>query len=117
MGYTLASSLNTCFFVLMGDFGWYVDLVTVTTPLPSGMSVHILHLWFWMYMFFVLLVLLNMLLAVILEHYTKVTSEIKGSWDAPPIWSQSRRFIQRICETRGFMPLQDIRRRLEQKNN
>lgn len=115
--YTLASSLNTCFFVLMGDFGWYVELVTKTTSLPSAMSIHVLHFWFWTYMFFMLLVLLNMLLAVILERYSQVTSAFKGTRDAPPIWTQSQRFVKRWFATRGFMSLRKIRRLLEVDND
>lgn len=115
--YTIGSSLNTGVTVLMGDFSWYVDLSDSRDYLPSGTPRLLLTFWFIIYMFFVLLVLLNMLLAVILERYTDVNSVIKGNEKlAPTLWAQTRRYFKRMNETKGFVPLYLIQKDLENDN-
>jgi hypothetical protein len=54
-------------------------------------------------MVFVLLVLLNMLLAVILDTYTAVSAKLAGSADAPTLWKQVAQYRQRRKATKGFM--------------
>lgn len=111
--YTLASSFNTGLTVLMGEFDWYVDLTTSPDTLPSGMPRIFLTLWFVIYMFFVLLVMLNMLLAIILERYSEVAYALSTRSDARTLPQQTRRFVRRMLETRGFIPLMKIRHELE----
>merc|ERR1712196_19091 len=72
-----------------------------------------LIMWFVIYMFFVLLVMLNMLLAIILERYTEVAHHLTSRADARTLWNQSMRFVKRRLETRGHIPLYKIRRLLE----
>merc|ERR1719277_2379520 len=45
-------SINTAFSTLMGDFGWYVDVVDGMVGLRSGMPKIMLIVWFWVYMIF-----------------------------------------------------------------
>merc|ERR1711869_25493 len=72
-----------------------------------------LVLWFITYMFFVLLVMLNMLLAIILERYSEVANHLSNRSDARTLWQQSVRYVSRARETRGFIPLYKIRYLLE----
>jgi len=111
--YTLAASFNTGFTVLMGEFDWYVELTESPDTLPSGMPRLLLIVWFVVYMFFVLLVMLNMLLAIILERYSEVALALASRSDARTLVQQSVRFVRRMRETRGFVPLYKIRHDLE----
>jgi len=104
--YTIATAVNTGFFVLMGEFAWYVEIQNYSRPtLPSGMPFVLVNVWFFMYMFFVLLVLLNMLLAIILAHYTAVTQANAGSLT---LWQQSKEWTRWKLDTRSFIPLHKI---------
>lgn len=60
-------------------------------------------LWFWSFNVFVLLVLLNMLLAITLDFYTRVSSELNSQSDAIAVWTQAKRYIQRLKTTREFV--------------
>jgi len=98
----------------MGEFTWYVEGVgplQFTKTLPSGIPCLLVFLWYFVYMFMVLLVLLNMLLAIILKHYTTVTDALGE--DAPAIWRQVQSFWRFQQETRGFISLEKLRRALE----
>lgn len=114
---SVLSSVNTGFVVLMGDFGWYVDLfngpVVLSTTLPSGMPAIVVFLWYTAYMFLVLLVLLNMLLAVILEHYNSVASGVQKQIEKPTLWEQARKYWQFRRQTKKFISLEELRRQLE----
>jgi len=124
---SFAGSVNTGFTVLMGEYGWYLDIsvestagqrISVLPLLPSGMPLFVVFVWYILYMFLVLLVLLNLLLAIIIEHYTKITSETKKKdYDAPVIWKQAYEFIKFMTETRRFVPLESLRRQLESGDN
>merc|ERR1739848_929254 len=76
---SFGDSMMTSFHVLMGEFGWYAEFYIAPTGFGSGMPAAFLTIWFLTYMTFVLLVLLNMLLAVILERYTQQASALEGS--------------------------------------
>jgi len=107
-------SINTAFVVLMGDFGWYVDVSDALVGLGSGVPRFTLVLWFWSYMLFVLLILLNMLLAIVLEHYTVLQEEVRNSTDARAVWTQARNFVRRVKDTKGFIPLEHLQFLLEE---
>jgi len=103
-------SVNTAFAVLLGDFDWYSAQSVSDKELGSGMPQIILALWFWVYTILVLLILLNMLLAIVMEHYTELVTQVRerSATDAPAIWTQASRFVQRAKETKGFIPLYNI---------
>jgi len=107
-------SINTAFIVLMGDFGWYVDVSDALVGLGSGIPRSCLVIWFWSYMVCVLLILLNMLLAIVLEHYTVLQEEVRNSTDARAVWTQARNYVKRKRDTKGFMPLEGLLYQLEE---
>uniref|UniRef100_A0A7S0ATS6 Polycystin cation channel PKD1/PKD2 domain-containing protein n=1 Tax=Pyrodinium bahamense TaxID=73915 RepID=A0A7S0ATS6_9DINO len=105
------ASINTGMYTLMGEFTWYVELQDYPTNfLPSGMPYILVQIWFVCYMFFVLLVLLNMLLAIILGHYSDVT---KSSSLSETLWHQSKEFVHWHHVTRHFIKLRRIALLLE----
>lgn len=63
-------SINTCFLVLMGDFD--VESMQQVGRVMTGV-------WFWSFMILVLLIMLNMLLAIIMDTYTNVKGQISSS--------------------------------------
>jgi len=111
--YTLASSFNTGITVLMGEFEWYENVSDEHETLPSDMPRFLVVIWFITYMTFVLLIMLNMLLAIILERYSEVSELLSSRSDARTLWEQSIRWTRRKIEMRGFIPLYRIRRLLE----
>jgi len=112
--YTFASSMNACLFLLFGDFDWYVTRGSRVTGdlLKSGIPWALLQIWLLMYIFFVMLVMLNMLLAIILEKYSKVTRAVTGTRHAQSLLTQAVHFAQRVRETRHFKSLHGINRLL-----
>jgi len=109
---TLGASINTAGMALMGDLGWYAALSDTPDLLPSGMPRFLVMAWFFTYMFFVAIVLLNMLLAIILDRYSMVAFENEKG-DLRTLWSQTARFVRRIRDTRGFIRLQHLLARLQ----
>eukprot|EP00397_Hematodinium_sp_SG-2012_P008301 GEMP01008357.1.p1 GENE.GEMP01008357.1~~GEMP01008357.1.p1 ORF type:complete len:563 (+),score=79.39 GEMP01008357.1:1198-2886(+) len=73
---TFSSSVNTLYRILLGDFMW-----------DKMQSVGIMQaaLFFWLYTIIVVLIMLNMLLAVILETYSNVKQQVGN---AETLWSQ-----------------------------
>jgi len=114
--HSIGSSCNTCFMVVMGDFGWYVDLQSTPNLLPSGIPRIAVAIWFFAYMFLVSIVLLNMLLAIILEKYTEVGAETLGP-HARTIWHQAFRYLDRTRKLRGGVPLPQVRTALQDDTN
>mmetsp|Transcript_128142 Transcript_128142/g.227022 ORF Transcript_128142/g.227022 Transcript_128142/m.227022 type:complete len:376 (-) Transcript_128142:30-1157(-) len=117
---SIVASLNAGFVVLMGDFGWYVDTTSgllITSTLPSGIPVVFLMAWYWAYMFLMFLVLLNMLLAVVMEHYIRVVGDLEEVVEKPTIWKQAAKWWKFTRSTRKFKPLMKIRMDLENDNN
>mmetsp|Transcript_91449 Transcript_91449/g.289943 ORF Transcript_91449/g.289943 Transcript_91449/m.289943 type:complete len:659 (+) Transcript_91449:72-2048(+) len=110
---TTGAAINTGFIVLMGEFSWYADIQNYPrATLPSGVPMFFVNLWFLTYMFFVLLVLLNMLLAVVLSHYTDVTTE-NANRDTPTLWQQTKDWVKWKVETRNFFNLHKVSLLLE----
>lgn len=112
---SVTAAINTGIMCLMGDFNWYVEAYPkrFTDPLPSGMPKIILMVWYVSFMFFVFLVLLNMLLAVIIEHYTDVSGSVQYEADAPAVWKQAMDYFRYTKATKGFIPLETLRNDLE----
>jgi hypothetical protein len=111
--HTIGSSFNTGVAVLMGEFSWYTDLSDTPSILPSGMPRVVLAIWFILYTAFVILVMLNMLLAIILDQYVRVAASKKAQADARTIFQQAIRTVNRRLETQGFVPLYKIKHLLE----
>eukprot|EP00928_Gymnodinium_smaydae_P004294 TRINITY_DN11479_c0_g2_i1.p1 TRINITY_DN11479_c0_g2~~TRINITY_DN11479_c0_g2_i1.p1 ORF type:complete len:725 (-),score=64.98 TRINITY_DN11479_c0_g2_i1:90-2048(-) len=112
----MMSSVSNAFLVLFGEFFWYIDAIDVLTfggVLPSGTPKVLVQFWYMIYMFIVFLVLLNLLLAIIIEHYTTVTGRLASNPDAVPLWVQLRRYNKFKLENKGFIPLQTLRLQLE----
>jgi len=114
---SFGQSINTAFVVLMGDFNFYMDSWDTDTGLPSGMPMVILLMWFWFYMVGVLLVLLNMLLAIIMEHYAFLVDELRSMTDCPTIWHQADKYLTVKRETRDFISLPAILMQLDRKED
>jgi len=106
-------SMTTSFDVLMGAFDWFVDFMENPADLGSGMPRFLVTAWFLCYNTSVLLVLLNMLMAIILDRYAQMAAKLEGSAEAPTLWVQVRRFFQRRAETKGFIPLLTLVTKLE----
>lgn len=74
---TFARSLNTCFVMLMGDFD-APSLWATGRPMAA--------VWFWSFHLIIILLLLNMLLAIIMDTYSDVKTSM-GNTDT--LWGQS----------------------------
>jgi hypothetical protein len=112
------ASFNTAFLCLMGDFGWYSDLTEKVEPLASGLPYTVVSFWFWSFMILALLILLNMLLAIIMENYAVVTEELNKMVDAPSLYVQTQRYIKRwkLARKGKWMGLHDVLLALEDEN-
>merc|ERR1719408_140708 len=75
---------DSVFHVLIGDFEW--EVMKDVGRLPATV-------WFWIFMMLVNMVMLNMLLAVIMDVYTEVRGAI-GS-HAETLWSQTYEIYRR----------------------
>eukprot|EP00811_Abedinium_folium_P015950 NODE_248_length_3296_cov_7.873462.p1 GENE.NODE_248_length_3296_cov_7.873462~~NODE_248_length_3296_cov_7.873462.p1 ORF type:complete len:598 (-),score=132.90 NODE_248_length_3296_cov_7.873462:201-1994(-) len=73
----ITRAMNSVFVILLGDFDW--ETMSQSGRMKSGA-------WFWMFNWLLTMVMLNMLLAMIMDVYT----EVKGGLphDAETIWSQ-----------------------------
>lgn len=113
---SLTSSINTAFTVLMGDFAWYMDQKDSAGGLRSQMPFWLMAGWFWLFMIFVLLIMLNMLLAIILDHYTELV-QLSRSADDVTIWDQAYAYVKNSWKNRKFIPLYNILLQLEDPDN
>eukprot|EP00971_Amphidinium_carterae_P061025 1207605-Amphidinium_carterae.1 len=93
---TLWDALMMCWRILMGEFD--VDGM-------KQVSDFLATLWFVLFTGLVLLILLNMLLAIIMDTYTGVKSK-KAS--PRTIWTQWKEAIHTVRETRGHLPLWNL---------
>jgi hypothetical protein len=107
--------VNTGFVLVMGEFGWYTEVApkAFSSTLPSGMPSIVLFIWYVAFMFLILLVLLNMLLAIVIERYDEVVEEQEAEVECPTIWQQIREYIAFRKETKGWRSLESMRRELE----
>ena len=116
---SFGASFNTAFLTLMGDFGWYSDLSETLLDLASGLPYWVVSTWFWSYMIFTVLILMNMLLAIVMDNYAAVTEELMAMADAPSLGTQIVRYRARMATARagGFTPLHEFSEALEAKKD
>merc|ERR1712139_366737 len=69
--------MNSVFRIMLGDYDWD-EMVRVGQQQTA--------VWFWSFTWLVNLIMLNMLLAIIMDTYTEVKGHISS--DAETIWSQ-----------------------------
>lgn len=101
---SMYASIDSCFRTLMGEFDWYGDMTTSLQALRSGMPTFLVQAWYYVFMVFVLLILVNMLLAIVLEHYAELETKLKTDIDAFPIWEQAYGLIRERRQNKGFIP-------------
>mmetsp|Transcript_24764 Transcript_24764/g.39762 ORF Transcript_24764/g.39762 Transcript_24764/m.39762 type:complete len:891 (+) Transcript_24764:3-2675(+) len=70
------TTMSTCFLMMLGDFDW--EELAWEHPLTAG-------LWFWTYMIVMQTLMLNMLMAIIMDVYTQVKSDAN---EFAPVWVQ-----------------------------
>merc|ERR1712032_943090 len=101
----MGRSLNTQFECLNGDFGWYSDFASSERLLSSGIPRYVVTIWFYSFIVFMVLVLLNMLLAIVMDHYmTLLTESRRDPANSPALWTQIHRQYLRWKEQKDFIP-------------
>lgn len=75
---TLMRSLTTCFETLLGEIGWNADLM----DLP-GLENAAGFVYFWSYQILVFMILLNFLVAIIVDAYAEIKEEAQESVSVP----------------------------------
>jgi len=73
---SLSRAIPACALIMLGDFDW--EEMAEQDPTTSA-------LWFWSFMICVAILMLNMLMAIVMDQYTQVKSEAEQSH---PIWQQ-----------------------------
>lgn len=81
---------DNSFHVLLGDFDW--EVMKNVGRIPAG-------LWFWSFMCLVNLVMLNMLLAIVMDVYTEIRGAIGSR--AETLWSQTWEIYRRNRDLRA----------------
>ncbi|KAF4654863.1 hypothetical protein FOL47_009714, partial [Perkinsus chesapeaki] len=71
---TAGKAINTAFLFLMGDFSF--KPMSEVAPISAAV-------WFWVFMILVFLVMLNMLLAIVMDTYTNVKEAAKAADSVP----------------------------------
>jgi len=97
----LSITLNTCMMIMIGDF----DFAEMGAEHPVT-SV----LWFWSYMVLVSLIMLNMLLAIILDIYAEVKAD---SSEEDAVWTQAKRVLQDSWKNRDYVKYNVIQQCLD----
>lgn len=87
----LSITLNTCMMIMIGDF----DFAEMGAEHPLTSVV-----WFWSYMVLVSLIMLNMLLAIILDIYSEVKAD---SSEEDAVWTQAKTVLQDSWRNRDFV--------------
>jgi hypothetical protein len=98
----MGTSLNTCFLVMIGDF----DFAELSAEHPLTAVI-----WFWSYMILVSLIMLNMLLAIIMDLYTEVKAE---AMESDPLWTQGRKMIVDAWSHRDWIKLKQIEEKVRE---
>merc|ERR1719158_781706 len=80
---------NAVFRIMLGDYDW--DELTRVGRQQAG-------LWFWAFTWLVNLIMLNMLLAIVMDVYAEVKGQI--SKDAETMWSQASEIATRWWDVR-----------------
>eukprot|EP00747_Dinoflagellata_sp_TGD_P115336 gnl/TRDRNA2_/TRDRNA2_172135_c1_seq2.p1 gnl/TRDRNA2_/TRDRNA2_172135_c1~~gnl/TRDRNA2_/TRDRNA2_172135_c1_seq2.p1 ORF type:complete len:437 (-),score=80.49 gnl/TRDRNA2_/TRDRNA2_172135_c1_seq2:98-1408(-) len=105
---SLGRSVDTTFRTVLGEFGWYDEWAIGDVYLGSGVPFIFLAGWFWLFMTFLFLVLMNMLLAIIMEHYAGETEKVNQAAEVPTLIQQTVHYVQDAKQTKGFIPLSTI---------
>jgi len=102
---TVLRSLNTQFECMQGDFGWYSDFAASDKMLSSGMPRYVVTMWFYSFIVFMVLVILNMLLAIVMDHYMSLLVESRQDpANSPTLWTQIHRQYLRWRDQKDFIP-------------
>lgn len=112
---SMTSAMQNSIKLILRDFEWYGDAgpVVLNEVLPSGLPQVVLFLWFVVFQVVMVVIILNMLLGIIFEHYTRVAKRLSLYHDAPELWKQVNRYIKFVRETLGFISLDKLLIRLE----
>merc|ERR1712113_256233 len=81
-----ARSFHTTFRILIGDFDW--DEMTHTGRIQA-------YVWFWLLQWGMEMIMLNMLLAIIMDVYTEVRNHILAMPHVETLWSQMAEILHR----------------------
>eukprot|EP00746_Dinoflagellata_sp_MGD_P002407 gnl/MRDRNA2_/MRDRNA2_104670_c0_seq1.p1 gnl/MRDRNA2_/MRDRNA2_104670_c0~~gnl/MRDRNA2_/MRDRNA2_104670_c0_seq1.p1 ORF type:complete len:944 (+),score=196.65 gnl/MRDRNA2_/MRDRNA2_104670_c0_seq1:76-2907(+) len=68
----LKAALNQCFVIMLGDFDW--DEIGAEHPATAGV-------WFWSFTILISMIILNMIMAIIMDTYTEVKADASDSED------------------------------------
>lgn len=108
---SLLASFNTNFCLLMGIFDWYSEVMeSPSTPFLWRMA---LACFFWSYNIIVLLIMLNMLMAIVLDIYVAVNEEILKGHASETLCQQAFRWKNDTIQTWNFVPLEGVLGQLE----
>eukprot|EP00746_Dinoflagellata_sp_MGD_P167281 gnl/MRDRNA2_/MRDRNA2_97777_c0_seq1.p1 gnl/MRDRNA2_/MRDRNA2_97777_c0~~gnl/MRDRNA2_/MRDRNA2_97777_c0_seq1.p1 ORF type:complete len:988 (+),score=181.49 gnl/MRDRNA2_/MRDRNA2_97777_c0_seq1:73-3036(+) len=95
---TFPRAMNSCFRLMLGDIDW--DTISEVGRMEAG---------FWMWCFFIIVVLLmlNMLLAIVMDHYCQVK---ESSGNAETLWQETVQTYMRWKGVRKglLVPLEDV---------
>merc|ERR1719199_448712 len=101
--HTQARAFFYCWRILLGDF----DVEAM-----EGVDYMLANVWFLAFQIMVMMILLNMLLAIIMDTYSGVV----GKGGNKTIWDQTREAVNTVRETRGHLPLLYIRCEMEDED-
>lgn len=102
---TMTMACGSCFAILCGEFDW---------GLMSQEHLFTSMIWFWTFMILVFLVMLNMVLAIVMDVYTRVRADSEAG---DPIWVNAADIIHRIrAFLLGKVSSDDVERDIEDKD-
>jgi len=96
-----STALNTCLLIMIGDF----DFAELAAEHPLTAV-----LWFWSYTILVALIMLNMLLAIIMDVYAEVKQD---AHEEDPIWSQFYNTAADTWKNRDWIKLKQVASHIE----
>jgi len=111
---TFQVSINTAFMALSGEFSWVIELLEKDDAImPSGMPRVFVILWIVSLLVLLSIVMMNMLVAIILDQWQQEAQRIDDNEDTSSVWVQIYHFIRFKLQSRGFVPLYQIQCALE----
>eukprot|EP00429_Kryptoperidinium_foliaceum_P008359 CAMPEP_0176012786 /NCGR_PEP_ID=MMETSP0120_2-20121206/5975_1 /TAXON_ID=160619 /ORGANISM="Kryptoperidinium foliaceum, Strain CCMP 1326" /LENGTH=1113 /DNA_ID=CAMNT_0017345683 /DNA_START=137 /DNA_END=3475 /DNA_ORIENTATION=- len=107
---SLTSAMQNGIKLILRDFEWYADTAPVVlgAVLPSGMPQFVLFTWFVVFQVFMVVIILNMLLGIIFEHYTRIAQNLALYPDAPEVWKQVDLYLRFARQTLRFISLDKL---------
>merc|ERR1712048_1430664 len=97
----MSFALQSCFLIMLGDFD-YAEL--------SNEHLYTAAIWFLTFMILVSLIMLNMLLAIIMDVYSEVKMDAENQ---DPIWAQVSNTIKEFWEKRDWVKLSIVEEQLK----